>query len=261
MLVTLTNLNKDLTVHFSDDTDMERLYGYRAILAPCYPTFVQTYLTFKAYNWQGFFGNNKITPSATKGVNSDGETFDANNFEAKTISFEFDNVFEKGSEVISPNNYLNTLLLEKNDTLHVTVQTDELFENDFYVTENTNTETGVMSPSFVKPLIKFGGSKELGQWSNFKYENETNGDLFTYDNSVNKDEFIIIDCNNLTVKNQDGIDRITSINFVDYPKIENGNNKIKWSVNSGTDYIQGDDYLPSDMVLDIKVTKLLAGVE
>lgn len=144
MILQLENKNKGLSVLFYERLDMLNIAGQSNTLLACYPDWVRSNLSFQARNLSGFFGNNTINPFAERGVNEDGTNFKANNFSARTVSWEFDNVTSKGNLPISPNNYLNVLLLEKNDTLTLSVFTDSTYVNEFYVTENTNTELGVI---------------------------------------------------------------------------------------------------------------------
>jgi hypothetical protein len=93
----------------------------------------------------GFLGNNIANPYAERGSQEDGINFYSNWFSERTISWEFSNVFiNLNNGIASPNNILNSLLMEKNDIIRVDVYTSKWYYQDFYVTENTNTEVGVI---------------------------------------------------------------------------------------------------------------------
>ena len=145
MLLELTNETKNMSLFFADDTDIWAQFDYTKTLPHCYPEFVQKYKTFKAYNYAGFFNNPEISSFSTNGVNENGENFKANSFGAQIVSWEFKNVFTKGENILSPNNELIILLLNKNDVLNLNVYTNnQVFTNEFYVGSNTFVENGVI---------------------------------------------------------------------------------------------------------------------
>jgi hypothetical protein len=144
MRVVLTNNSKNITVTFQDHSEFIRDHDY-ILYDRCYAESVNNDLTFKAVNWVGFLGNNIANPYAERGSQEDGINFYSNWFSERTISWEFSNVFiNLNNGIASPNNILNSLLMEKNDIIRVDVYTSKWYYQDFYVTENTNTEVGVI---------------------------------------------------------------------------------------------------------------------
>lgn len=148
MKIILTNEINGYKVTFLEKPDFVNFYGYENTLFLKYDTFVNNSKTFLMSNHAGFYGNNVVNPTFTRGVNEDGENFKANFFGARQIGFEFQNVFSRIEGVfppISPNNYLNTLLMAKNDVIKVEVETNGgIFSNYFSVLSETSTEGGVI---------------------------------------------------------------------------------------------------------------------
>lgn len=146
MLIKITNENNGLSFDFMDNSDYAKLYGQDKTLLSCYDKFVNQSNSFIMLSSSGFFNNPIVTPFAIRGVNEDGINFKANSFSSKVITINFKNVFVNINNPLgfSPNNLLNSLLLNKNDILKVEVFTSLTFSNTFFVTEETETEQGLI---------------------------------------------------------------------------------------------------------------------
>lgn len=151
MIIEITNNLNNRKARFYDLTDWQRYVNpngysikplcYQQVVFDTQDTEVVNYLLF---NYSGFFGNNTITSWTRNGIAVNGEVFKTNNFANKTIQWNFRPSF-KGSVEKSPQNFLNSVLMSKNAPLTVNVYTDNnMFTQDFYATEQTETETGLI---------------------------------------------------------------------------------------------------------------------
>ena len=101
-------------------------------------------VNYLLFNYSGFSGNNVIKSWTRNGIAVNGQVFKTNNFENKTIQWNFRPSF-LGSIEKSPMNFLNSVLMSKNTPLTVNVYTQKnMFTQDFYATEQTETETGLI---------------------------------------------------------------------------------------------------------------------
>lgn len=123
-------------------------FGY-SIKPHCYQQIVfdtqdNEVVNYLLFNYSGFFGNNTINNWTRNGIAVNGEVFKTNNFQNKTIQWNFRPSF-MGSIEKSPQNFLNSILMSKNTPLTVNVYTNQnMFTQDFYATEQTETETGLI---------------------------------------------------------------------------------------------------------------------
>lgn len=96
-------------------------------------------------NYSGFFDNNKIVSWTRNGIAVNGEMFKTNNFQNKTIQWNFIPAFYGTVKDGSSANFLNSILMSKNTPLTINVYTAEnVFTQDFYVGEETSTESGAI---------------------------------------------------------------------------------------------------------------------
>lgn len=151
MIIEIVNKLNDRKARFYELGDWQRIVNpngysikphcYQQVVYDTQDTEVVNYLLF---NYSGFFGNNVITSWTRNGIAVNGEVFKTNNFANKTIQWNFRPSFI-GSLEKSPQNFLNSVLMSKNTPLTVNVYTDRnMFTQDFYATEQTETETGLI---------------------------------------------------------------------------------------------------------------------
>lgn len=151
MIIEIVNKINDRKARFYELGDWQRIVNpngysikphcYQQVVYDTQDTEVVNYLLF---NYSGFYGNNVITSWTRNGIAVNGEVFKTNNFANKTIQWNFRPSFI-GSLEKSPQNFLNSVLMSKNTPLTVNVYTDRnIFTQDFYATEQTETETGLI---------------------------------------------------------------------------------------------------------------------
>lgn len=113
-----------------------------------------------------------------------------------------------------------------------------------------------------KPLTTIGGQSS-GNWLDFKLE--TPEQTITYDNSINKDKFIIIDSVNLTIVNEDGTSRVNEVVLVSgtskFPILNAGFNEFKVSL-SNCDVYADLFYngVPYDFKIDVNYNLLTSTI-
>lgn len=97
-------------------------------------------------NHSGFTDNNGITNFFKNGIGENGEIFKTNNFANKLLNINFIPSFEKAPDKkVSPQNFLNSVLQNKNDTLTLNVYTNQgEFTMEVVPTEETSTENGAI---------------------------------------------------------------------------------------------------------------------
>lgn len=146
MQIKLTNLTNNLSVTFLEKNDISNFFGYEKTLLKNYDKFVNDTNIFLADSLTGFFGNPDVIPYTERGIKQNGNDFKTEYIDARVISWNFKNVFVNlgGLYQMSPNNYLNTLVLTLDDTILVEVTTDITYVANFHFTEETDTETGVI---------------------------------------------------------------------------------------------------------------------
>lgn len=144
MMIKLTNEQLGLTVYFMEDADISRIFGYHNLYGECYNEFVRKNNIFKMNSTTGFLENHAPVNYTVTGINEDGVSFKANSFEAKAISWAFKNVFTANQNKLSPNQLLQLTLENKNGTIRVDVETSNHYHQEFYLSENTTLEGGVI---------------------------------------------------------------------------------------------------------------------
>lgn len=109
------------------------------------------------------------------------------------------------------------------------------------------------------PVIKIGGALS-GEWLSFKLDV---GYILSYDNSINKDDYIIIDTENLTIINQNGVDRsdqiIVPAGNTKFPKIKVGYNNWLATVNDTEIYSELID-IPNDTRVEVTYEELSSSI-
>lgn len=96
-------------------------------------------------NYSGFYDNNKIVSWTRNGIAVNGQVFKTNNFDNKTIQWNFINATHGNTKDGSSANFLNSILMSKNTPLTVNVYTNEnMFTQEFYSSEETSTENGTI---------------------------------------------------------------------------------------------------------------------
>lgn len=97
-------------------------------------------------NHSGFTDNNGISNFFKNGIGENGEVFKTNNFANKLLNINFIPSFEKTeNKKVSPQNFLNSVLQNKNDTLTLNVYTNQgEFTMEVVPTEETSTENGAI---------------------------------------------------------------------------------------------------------------------
>lgn len=151
MIIEIVNNLNNRKARFYDLSEWQKYVnpnGY-SIKPHCYQQVVfdtqdSEIVNYLLFNYSGFFGNNTITSWTRNGIAVNGEVFKTNNFANKTIQWNFRPSFI-GNVEKSPQNFLNSVLMSKNAPLTVNVYTDRnMFTQDFYATEQTETETGLI---------------------------------------------------------------------------------------------------------------------
>ena len=152
MIIEIVNKLNGRTAQFCDLPSWQRMnYAGWTLLPQNYGKFVnderlenetQRYILV---NYSGFYDNNKIVSWTRNGIAVNGQVFKTNNFENKTIQWNFINAtygnFKDGSSA----NFLNSVLMSKNTPLTVNVYTNNaMFTQDFYPSEETSTENGTI---------------------------------------------------------------------------------------------------------------------
>lgn len=105
----------------------------------------------------------------------------------------------------------------------------------------------------INPITKIGG-EENGEWLDFRLE--TQDQTITYDNSINKDKFIIIDSVNLTIVNENGTSRVNEVVLVSgtskFPIINVGFNEFDLSLSYCDVYSDlFINYVPTDFRIEV----------
>ena len=146
MRLVLRNLNKNMSVEFYTHTDFKNYFGYRTKEKRVnYDSFVNETFIFKMSNPAGFFDSPPFNPYSERGSKENGINWRSTYFGAKTVSWNFTNVYSVSNDMeVSPANYLTSLLVEDLETLRLEVYTDEMVYQDFFVTDNTSLESGVI---------------------------------------------------------------------------------------------------------------------
>lgn len=107
-----------------------------------------------------------------------------------------------------------------------------------------------------EPIYKIGGANN-GTWLSWEFT--ANDSILFYDNSINQDEVITINCQNNTIINENGIDRSDDViingGLTKFPLINTGVNNFELIVNNEMDIAELVD-IPTDMRVEIAYEKL-----
>lgn len=152
MIIEIVNKLNGRTAHFCDLPSWQKLnYAGWTLLPQNYGKFVndqrleeetQRYILV---NYSGFYDNNKIVSWTRNGIAVNGQVFKTNNFENKTIQWNFINATYGNLKDGSSANFLNSVLMSKNTPLTINVYTNNaMFTQDFYPSEETSTENGTI---------------------------------------------------------------------------------------------------------------------
>lgn len=152
MIIEVVNKLNGRTAQFCDLPTWQRFnYQGWTLLPQNYGKFVngerlenetQRYILV---NYSGFYDNNKIVSWTRNGIAVNGQVFKTNNFENKTIQWNFINATYGNTKDGSSANFLNSILMSKNTPLTVNVYTNEnMFTQEFYSSEETSTENGTI---------------------------------------------------------------------------------------------------------------------
>lgn len=148
MKITIKNTNKNMQCIFYSNSDFKNLFGYSNLHKSInYDSFVNKTMTFNSFNEAGFLDNSPINPYTTQGIKENGVNWKTSVFGSKVISWNFKNVFNVSDGNIygiSPSNFLSSLILEDKDLIRIEVETDQLFYQDFFATDNCSVESGVL---------------------------------------------------------------------------------------------------------------------
>lgn len=116
------------------------------------------------------------------------------------------------------------------------------------------------SESLQTPKVTLGGTIN-GVWESFYLE--TNEQMLKYDNSINKDDYIIIDSDNLTIINEHGTDRSNDVDLFSgtskFPLINFGFNTWKFNFNNANEY-SDLDLCPTDLRLEVEYEELTSSI-
>lgn len=320
MIVTIKNQATNSMATFMDSLTYARTYGQETTLPLFgYGSNVIRTKTFIMNNPAGFWGNSVITSSAVKGINEDGLTFQGNSHDGFIYSWEFTPSFDLDPiNYITPVEYLNSVIFNKNGLLTITVSTNVgTYTNDVYTLDASNTERGVLAFHTALPgegsfwsrgMVKFtwhlfesgspyvpknfaerplifdipdypyefsldslaevspiwtihNGTLPGEKFDTITITNTTTGEFMTYDNSLDQDTIITINTIELTVSNQNGIDK--SGNFSgDFVRIINGTNNYTVEINDFTSHSDAEaSLLPRDFHIDVDREILTWGVQ
>lgn len=119
----------------------------------------------------------------------------------------------------------------------------------------------ITSETEVNPVVTIGGEIN-GIWNSFDLKINEEQTL-SYDNSINGDKYIIFDSENLTITNENGIDRldeIISTNGDKFPILIPVINNWELIVNDKTELIEIQD-IPTDMRVEVKREELSSTIE
>lgn len=152
MIIEIVNKLNGRTAQFCDLPTWQKLsYQGWTLLPQNYGKFINDERTktetqrYILVNYSGFYDNNKIVSWTRNGIAVNGQVFKTNNFENKTIQWNFINAVYGNNQDGSSANFLNSVLMSKNTPLKVNVYTNEnVFSQDFYPSEETSTENGTI---------------------------------------------------------------------------------------------------------------------
>lgn len=152
MIIEIVNKLNGRTAQFCDLPAWQRLnYAGWSLLPQNYGKFVndkrleEEVQRYILVNYSGFYDNNKIVSWTRNGIAVNGQVFKTNNFENKTIQWNFLNATYGNLKDGSSANFLNSVLMSKNTPLTVNVYTSQnKFTQDFYPSEETSTENGTI---------------------------------------------------------------------------------------------------------------------
>lgn len=320
MIVTIKNQASNSVATFMDSMTYANMYGQEATLPLFgYGQNVIRTKTFIMNNAAGFWGNPVITSSAVKGINEDGLTFQGSSHDGFIYSWEFTPSFDLDPiNYITPVEYLNSVIFNKNGLITITVSTDTgTYTNDVYTLDACNTELGVLAfhtalpgegsfwsrgmvrytwylygngdpyipkdfavrpyifdiPEYpyefsldslaeVSPIWTINNGVLPGDiFNNITITNVTTGESMTYNNLLDQDTKIIIDTIELTVINQNGIDRSGNFNG-DFVRLINGTNNYTVHINDFTSHEDAErSLLPRDFHIDVDREILTWGIQ
>lgn len=201
MKIIITSLKTQIKATFIEKTDFIFNYGFENTLYANYANFVNQNKIFICKNLYGFRDNLILETNSINGQMENGTSFKSSRFTSKVIGFEFDNVFHRSiNYLISPNNYLNSIISTNNDTFLVEVYAGGglYFHNEFFITENTSTENqtfqletsnssnGVFWKTLSEPLTLnwFGGFEENDGFVEGQFPKVLKRDNYPFQNSL-----------------------------------------------------------------------------
>lgn len=148
MLIECINNNNHRKVYFADMQHWEYLGNpYCSLLPHNYGLRINDNdYVYILNNHSGFTDNNGITNFFKNGIAENGEVFKTNNFGNKLLNINYIPSFEKTeNKKVSPQNYINSVLQNKNEALTLNVYTNQgEYTMEVVCTEETSTESGAV---------------------------------------------------------------------------------------------------------------------